>query len=83
MGIRKNKEAELNTKYDYVIIGAGVAGCVLAARLTENPSTRVLLIEAGKDTPPGEEPADILDNYPTSYYNKSYIWGMGVFYMSM
>jgi choline dehydrogenase len=52
--------------FDYIVIGGGTAGCLLANRLSRDPSTRVLLLEAGKK-----------DNYPWIHIPVGYLYCIG------
>ena len=62
----------MDLTFDYVIVGAGAAGCVLAARLSENPSIRVALIEAGgRDRSPWLR---VPIGFANLYYNRAYNW---------
>ncbi|MCC6434984.1 MAG: GMC family oxidoreductase [Acidimicrobiales bacterium] len=62
-------------RVDVVVVGAGAAGAVVAARASEDPDRRVVLLEAGPDYPLAAAlPADLLDGHDNSY--TAHDWGL-------
>jgi choline dehydrogenase len=64
----------MGESYDYIVVGAGSAGCIVAARLSENPGSRVLLVEAG-----GSDRTSLIMAMPGAlpfvYQNSRISWG--------
>ena len=68
----RSTDAQTDREFDYVIVGAGSAGCVLANRLSADPNHRVLLIEAGPES--ASDPVIDMPARWTSLIGSSFDW---------
>lgn len=59
-------------RFDYIVVGGGSAGCIMASRLSESPANQVLLIESGRDFAPGSEPRAMQDPGAPIFFESAY-----------
>ncbi len=74
MNKTREHNIEMNNIFDYVVIGGGSAGCVMAGRLSENPEVTVCLLEAGKNDHSVfiHAPAGLAATVPQGFYSWHY-----------
>ncbi|TXG86998.1 MAG: hypothetical protein E6R14_02060, partial [Thermomicrobiales bacterium] len=80
-GIEQVSDRNSNA-FEYIVVGGGTAGCIIASRLSSRPGARVALVEAGEDTPPDHTDEVIWDSYPiVAYFEPRHHWrDLRVFY---
>ena len=72
-GVTTSVDSVVNQTFDYIVVGSGLTGTTVAARLAENASVTVLVIEAGADDRDNPEVYDIYDY--TEAFGTSLDWG--------